>query len=92
MLRMGNILFDHNGAVKVQDMSHLFFDEFQIKPSDLIFLPPEALKGGSLNQKGSRRNQGQNTHSKLEVSNSMDIWTLGMVMLHCMSLSFLSNE
>ena len=48
MLRMQNILFDQNGLVKIQDMSHLHFDEYEIREQDLIFLPPEVLKGGSL--------------------------------------------
>jgi hypothetical protein len=43
-------LFDQNGMVKIQDMSHLHFDEYEIKESDLIFLPPEALKSASLQQ------------------------------------------
>jgi hypothetical protein len=34
--------------VKIQDMSHLHFDEYEIKESDLIFFPPEILKGASL--------------------------------------------
>ena len=46
MIRMQNILFDENGLVKVQDMSHLHFDEYEIKESDLIFMPPEVLKSG----------------------------------------------
>jgi hypothetical protein len=53
MLRMQNILFDQHGLVKVQDMSHLHFDEYEIKEPDLIFLPPEVLKGGSLTQQQS---------------------------------------
>ena len=29
-------------------MSQLHFDEYEIKESDLIFIPPEVLKGASL--------------------------------------------
>lgn len=47
MLRMNHILFDNKGQVKIQDMSHIFFDEYSIKANDLIFLPPEALKASS---------------------------------------------
>lgn len=47
MLRMNNILFDQNGGVKVQDMSHVYFDEYDIRTQDLIFLPPEILKAGT---------------------------------------------
>ena len=43
MLRMQNILFDQNGLVKLQEMSNIVFDEYEIKQSDLIFLPPEVL-------------------------------------------------
>ena len=46
MLRMNNILFDHNGSVKLQEMSNICFDEYEIKQLDLIFLPPESLKCG----------------------------------------------
>lgn len=48
MVRMQNILFDENGQVKVQDMSHLHFDEYEIKETDLIFIPPEVLKSGQI--------------------------------------------
>ena len=30
MLRMGNILFDKNGSVKLQEMSNVCFDEYEI--------------------------------------------------------------
>ena len=43
---MQNILFDQNGCLKLQEMSHLHFDEYEITESDWIFLPPEVLKGG----------------------------------------------
>jgi hypothetical protein len=33
-------------------MSNLHFDEYEIKESDLIFLPPEVLKSGMRRQKG----------------------------------------
>ena len=44
MLRMSNILFDQFGLVKIQDMSNVYFQEYQIRNADLIFLPPEILK------------------------------------------------
>lgn len=88
MLRMNHILFDCNGQVKIQDTSNIFFDEYTIKSSDLIFLPPEALKGGAQTQANNRRSHGQLGHSKLEMNNTMDVWTLGMIMLHCMCLSY----
>lgn len=52
MMRMQNILFDENGCIKLQEMSNLHFDEYEIKENDLIFLPPEVLKGGARRQKG----------------------------------------
>ena len=80
MLRMQNILFDQNGSVKLQEMSNIFFDEYEIKQSDLIFLPPEILScKGQKNQ-------------NLQLNNSMDIWTLGMIMLHCMCLTYKQSD
>jgi serine/threonine protein kinase len=86
MLRMQNILFDENGSVKIQEMSHLHFDEYEIRESDLIFLPPEVLKGGA------RRQKGQITNSKFQINCSMDVWTLGMILLHCLCLEYKKAE
>lgn len=52
MLHMDKIHFDENGFVKVQEMSHVFFDQYKLKQSDLIYLPPEALAEGKLSEKG----------------------------------------
>ena len=86
MMRMQNILFDENGCVKVQEMSNLHFDEYDIKENDLIFLPPEVLKGGA------RRQKGQMASSKFQLNSSMDIWTLGMIILHCLCLEYKKAE
>ena len=68
-MRMDNIHFDETGKIKLQEMSHVFFDQYKLSPSDLIFLPPEAL-----------------SHSKL--SDKADVWTLGILILLCISLEF----
>lgn len=92
MLRMNHILFDCNGLVKIQDTSNIFFDEYPIKQSDLIFLAPEALKAGAQTQANNRRPQGQHNIPKLEMNNTMDVWTLGMIMLHCMCLGYEEDQ
>lgn len=74
MLRMNNVLFDQQGGVKVQDMSHVHFDEFEVKDTDLIFLPPESLSGST------------------KQSCNSDVWTLGMILLHCMCLTYQQEE
>ena len=94
MVRMSNILFDENGQVKVQDMSNLHFDEYEIKENDLIFLPPEILKSGQIVAgAGSRRNKSlQMFENKFQLNSSMDVWTLGMIMLHCVCLEYKKVE
>lgn len=69
MLHFENIFFDEQGFVKLQEMSHVFFDQYKLKPTDLIFMPPEALSHGKLSERG-------------------DVWTLGIILLICMSLEF----
>lgn len=71
-------------------MSHLHFDEYEIKESDLIFLPPEVLKGGShLQQQLMTRRQKNSAGGYIfQLNNSMDVWTLGMILLHCMCLEY----
>ena len=99
MLRMQNILFDENGCVKLQEMSHVHFDEFDIKESDLSFLPPDVLKGGSVSTAGSQNNRrGKNNMAAngqqniFQLNSSMDVWTLGMILLHCMCLEDKKSE
>lgn len=75
MLRMNNILFDQHGQVKIQDLSNVYFQECQTRLEDLIFLPPEILKG-----------------NKDKYSSNIDVWTLGMILLHCISLQFRLEE
>ena len=50
-------------------MAHVFLDQYKLKESDLIYMPPEALSCGKLSERG-------------------DVWTLGMLLLLCMSLEF----
>ena len=69
MLRFENILFDEKGFIKLQEMSHVFFDQYKLKMKDLLFMPPEALSHGKLCERG-------------------DVWTLGIILLLCMSLEF----
>ena len=69
MLHFENIFFSETGLVKIQEMSHLFFNQYSITGSDLIFLPPEALICGKVSEKG-------------------DVWTLGIILLICLSLEF----
>ena len=69
MLHFDSIYFDENGFLKLQEMSHVFFDQYKLKEEDLVFMPPEALSCGKLSERG-------------------DVWTLGMLILLCMSLEF----
>ena len=69
MLHFENIVFDEQGFIKLQEMSHVFFDQYKLKASDLLFMPPEALSHGKLSERG-------------------DVWTLGIILLVCMSLEF----
>lgn len=69
MSHFESIYFDESGFLKLQEMSHVFFDQYKLKDSDLIFMPPEALSCGKLSERG-------------------DVWTLGMLILLCMSLEF----
>jgi serine/threonine protein kinase len=101
MLRMQNILFDENGQIKLQDMSHVHFDEYEISHSDLIYLPPEVLKGGGLSlyghqHQGVRRQpfgKAQMIGSQMfQLNSSMDVWTLGMILLHCICIEYRKAE
>lgn len=69
MLHFDSIYFDENGMLKLQEMSHVFFDQYKLKEEDLIFMPPEVLTCGKLSERG-------------------DVWTLGMLILLCMSPEF----
>lgn len=69
MLHFDSIYFDESGFLKLQEMSHVFFDQYKLKSSDLIYMPPEALACGKLSERG-------------------DVWTLGILLLLCMSLEF----
>ena len=60
-------------------MSHVYFDQYAVKPTDLIFLPPEILKL-------FHKNLSQPNYFK------SDIWTLGMILLHCMCLTFQPSD
>ena len=59
-------------------MAHLHFDEYEVRDADLIFLPPEILK--------SRRKDF------FQLSCSMDVWTLGMILLHCLCLDYRRDD
>lgn len=69
MLHFDSIYFDESGFLKLQEMSHVFFDQYKLKSSDMIYMPPEALACGKLSERG-------------------DVWTLGILLLLCMSLEF----
>ena len=69
MLRMDQIHFDEQGTVKLQEMSHIHFDQYRLSSMDLIFQSPEALAYGKLSAKA-------------------DVWTLGIILLLCISLEF----
>ena len=74
-------------------MSNLHFDEYEMKESDLIFLPPEVLKSGQISQGAqSRRNKASMLDNKFQLNSSMDVWTLGMILLHCMCLEYKKAE
>lgn len=75
-------------------MCQLHFDEYEIKECDLLFLPPEVLKGGSLSQQPQqgRRSKAPLIGHIFQLNNSMDIWTLGMILLHCMCLEYKKPE
>lgn len=92
MFRMQNILFDEAGQVKLQEMSNVHFDEFQVQNQDLVFLPPEVLKSGyqSATQQGLRKGTKSQFGGgqQLQLNSSMDVWTLGMILLHCMCLDY----
>jgi hypothetical protein len=49
-------------------------------------LPPEILKGGA------RRQKGQMVSNKFQLNSSMDVWTLGMILLHCLCLEYKKAE
>ena len=66
---MGQIHFDEAGSIKVQEMSHVFFNQFKVNPQDLIYMPLDVLCDACPSNKG-------------------DVWTLGMILLICMSLEF----
>jgi len=48
---MENIHFDEHGQLKLQEMSHVFFNQYKLSSSDMIFLPPEALAYGKTSDK-----------------------------------------
>jgi len=60
-------------------MSHVNFDEYDLKPHDIIYLPPEVLKSNG-------------TSSKFALNSNMDVWTLGMILLHCMCLTYFPDD
>lgn len=51
-LHFENIYFDEQGFLKLQEMTHVFFDQYKLKESDLVFMPPEALSCGKLSERG----------------------------------------
>ena len=93
---MQNILFDDRGQVKVQELSNVFFDEYQIYEHDLVFLPPEALKGGYIVQQSQSTTNNRRSANKtpvlaghlFQLNSSMDSWVLGMILLHCICLDY----
>lgn len=94
MLRMQSILFDDNGQVKLQEMSNLHFDEYEVNERDIMFLPPEVLKSGHLSSSNNhgRRTKGSILGSNFQLNSSMDVWTLGMILLHCSCLEYSKTE
>ena len=71
-------------------MSNLHFDEYEITERDIIFLPPEILKCGHLSS--GKRSKGTLLGSNFQLNSSMDVWTLGMILLHCSCLEYSKTE
>ena len=70
-------------------MSHMHFDEYDIKEPDLIFLPPEVLRSCPT---ASQANAKRKPSHLFQLNNSMDVWTLGMILLHCLCLEYRRSE
>lgn len=66
---MEHIHFDETGSVKLQELSHVLFDQYKLTSADLLYMAPEVLTCG-------------------RVSDKADVWTLGMIVLLCISLEF----